>query len=276
MRRREYSIPIILFVVTLFTTTAAGMLMMNPDKISWLNFTRGFAFSLPLLLILGSHELGHFFAARSHKISATLPHFIPFPSLIGTFGAIIKIKSPILDRRALLDVGLAGPLVGFAFALPITTVGLSLSKIVPAAYTARYGIKLGDSLLLLLLTHLAGRVAPVGFDLMLHPMGFAGWIGLWVTSINLIPIGQLDGGHILYALLGEKQERYSWAFFILLIILGLFWVGWFIWALLIYFVVRIKHPTPLYPSIQLDRKRKIAGVIAILIFALTFTPVPFK
>jgi len=276
MKRREYTIPIILFVVTLFTTTAAGMLMMNPDRISWSNFTRGFAFSLPLLLILGSHELGHFFAAKSHKISATLPYFIPFPSLIGTFGAIIKIRSPILDRRALLDVGLAGPLVGFAFALPITAVGLSLSEIVPTSYAARCGIRLGDSLLLLILIHLVGRAAPVGFDLMLHPMGFAGWIGLWVTSINLIPIGQLDGGHILYALLGEKQERYSWAFFILLIILGLFWVGWFIWALLIYFVVRIKHPTPLYPYIQLDRKRKIAGVIAILIFALTFTPVPFK
>ena len=268
-------INILLFVLTLITTTLAGALMESGEGtggIMW--FLRGLKFSIPLLLILGVHETGHYVASRLHNISATLPYFIPAPTLIGTFGAFIKIKEPIVDRRALLDIGAAGPLAGFLVAVPVLVWGIAHSKIVPAP-PAGAGLKLGDSLILIFVTRLIWGQIPQGYDLYLSSPAFAGWIGLFVTAMNLLPVGQLDGGHIAYALWGERANTISKIVFFALLPLGVLWTGWLFWAILLWLVLKLWHPPVINPHYPLDPVRKFVGYFCLFVFVITFTPAPF-
>jgi membrane-associated protease RseP (regulator of RpoE activity) len=265
---------ILLFVLTFITTLLAGALLAgvtpwrNPEKIYL-----GFPFSLTLLIILLTHELSHYFMSRRHNVSATLPYFIPAPTIVGTFGAIIKMRPPIPDRRSLIDIGASGPIGGFLIALIAVIIGLHLSE-VRLAEELQEGISLGNSLLFYFLTKIVLTIESDKYSVLLHPVAFAGWVGLLVTSLNLLPIGQLDGGHITYALLGEKHEKVSKLMLPLLVLLGiLLWSGWIIWAFLMV-LFGYRHPPVVYPQIQLDRKRKLLGWIALIIFIITFTPIP--
>jgi len=275
-RREKITLNLILFVITLFTTTLAGAMMEGAGRKGIMWYISGFKFSLPLMLILGIHEIGHYLAAKYHNIRATLPYFIPAPTLIGTFGAFIKIKEPIKYRDTLMDVGAAGPLAGFFAALPILFWGVWHSKIVMITKPA-VGLRLGGSIILVAVVKAIHGTIPPGYDLQLSAPAFAAWLGLYVTSLNLLPIGQLDGGHIMYALLGdEKANVVSKIVFFSLLPLGIFWPGWIIWAFLLYFVLGLKHPPIIYPSMSLDWRRKFLGWFCIFIFIITFTPVPFK
>lgn len=267
---------VLLFIATFLTTLYAGAFMNGivpweqPEKIY-----RGLPFSLTLLLILMTHELSHYFMSRRHNVSATLPYFIPAPSIIGTFGAVIKMKPPIPDRRSLIDIGASGPIGGLIVAVIACIAGLSLSEVKPSG-ELQAGISFGSSLLFSLLTKAVLNIDPLKYDILLHPVAFAGWIGLLVTSLNLLPIGQLDGGHIIYALFGEKHALISKSMIPVLTIMGIvFWPGWIVWAIIMFFM-GYKHPPVVYPFIPLDRNRKIIGWITLLIFILTFTPAPFQ
>jgi len=269
---------VILFLLTVITTTVAGAMLNGvipwetPEKIYL-----GLPFSLTLLFILLVHELSHYLMSRKHHVSASLPYFIPAPSLIGTFGAIIKMKPPIFDRRALIDIGASGPIGGFVVAIIAVIVGLSYSNMVPLEELQKTegSLSLGNSILFYILAKIVLQIDPSKYDIVLHPVAFAGWIGFLVTSLNLLPIGQLDGGHIIYALFNEKHEWIAKITIPVLILLGIiFWEGWLIWAFLM-ILIGYKHPPVVYPQIQLDRKRKIIGWVSLLIFILTFTPMPF-
>ena len=267
---------VLLFVLTFMTTLIAGALLNGiipweqPEKIYL-----GLPFSLTLLFILLTHEMSHYLMSRMHHVSATLPYFIPAPSIIGTFGAVIKMKPPIPDRRSLIDIGASGPIGGFIIAVIACIVGLHLSKVQPSG-EIQEGLAFGSSLLFALLTKIMLNVDPEKYDVMLHPVAFAGWIGLLVTSLNLLPIGQLDGGHIVYALFGEKHRWISKGMLPVLVVMGvLLWPGWVVWAVLM-FILGYRHPPVVYPHIQLDRKRKFMGWVSLVIFILTFTPAPVQ
>lgn len=267
---------LLLFFLTLFSTVVAGAiqtgidLLKEPGKIY-----KGLPFSLTLMTILLCHELSHYFASRKHNTKATLPYFIPAPTIIGTFGAFIKMKSPIVTRKALVDIGASGPIAGFIVSVIVSIVGLSLSKVV--AVRGMEGVLgLGDSLLFSFLSNIILNYQSGSQDILLHPVAFAGWIGLFVTSLNLIPVGQLDGGHIAYALFGEKHFFFSKVLIIIMVFLGLLlWEGWAIWAILL-LILGTRHPPVLYWEVPLDYRRKFIGWLALVIFVLTFIPVPFK
>jgi len=230
-------------------------------------------YSLSLLGLLLGHELGHYLTCRKYGIQATLPYFIPAPTLIGTLGAFIKIRSPFTRREELFDVGANGPLVGFFLSAPALFVGLMFSKLVPSL-PRDSSILFGEPLLLKVFVRIIFGKVVENQDLILHPLAVAGWVGLLVTSFNLFPVGQLDGGHIFYAVFGEKTRRVSLEIVILMVILGIFyWAGWLIWAFLIY-LLGLKHPALLGESQKLSRKRKIIGIMIILIFIFSFIPAP--
>lgn len=277
MEEKKRGMPFVhlaLFFVTLLTTLAAGTLQqgINPFK-SPGSLWRGIPFSLTLLMILGAHEFGHYFMSRKHRIEVTLPYFIPAPSFIGTFGAFIRMKSPIMDRRILLDIGVAGPISGMLVAVPVLLVGLSLSQIVPE--TSGGGIKLGSSLFFSLLSWIIHGPMPEKMDLVLHPIAFSGWIGLLVTSLNLLPVGQLDGGHVAYAVLGSRQGVVAMVVIALLLVLGITgWNGWLLWVAIL-FIMGINHPPVVYDWVPLDRKRRVIGWSTLALFVATFTPMPF-
>lgn len=267
---------IILFIFTLFSTVFVGAMqtgadiLKNPAEIS-----RGLPFALSLMIILLTHEFSHYFASKRHGVKATLPYFIPAPTIIGTFGAFIKMKSPIATRRALIDIGASGPIAGFVVSVVAVVIGLSASEIVPVAET-KGALNLGDSILFALLAKVVLGVTPADADILLSPVAFAGWIGLFVTSINLIPVGQLDGGHIAYAIVGECHARLSLVLVLLMALLGLIlWEGWLVWAVLL-FILGLKHPPVIFWEEALDKKRRAIGWIALLILVLTFIPEPFK
>ncbi len=272
-KRRLPILHLVLFLLTLLTTLAAGTLQqgINPfesPRLLW----RGMPFSLTLLLILGAHEFGHYCMSRKHRIEVTLPYFIPAPSFIGTFGAFIRMKSPIMDRRILLDVGVAGPITGMLVAVPVLLVGLFFSQMVPEASSG--GIKLGSSLLFSLLSRIMHGPMPAKMDLLLHPVAFSGWIGFLVTSLNLLPVGQLDGGHVAYAVFGPRQHTVAMVVVALLLVLGITgWSGWLMWVAIL-FVMGIHHPPVVHDGISLDRRRKVIGWGTLALFAATFTPVP--
>ncbi len=241
-----------------------------------LGLAAGLPFALTLLAILLTHELGHFFACRYHHIRATYPFFVPFPNLNGTFGAFILIRSPILTNRALFDVGASGPLVGFAFAVPALIYGVLHAKLVPGlADPGHAEVIYGTPLLLRLLDAvLHPGVSPDA--LLLPPIGRAAWVGLFVTSLNLVPVAQLDGGHILRSL-SPRIHRYSSILLpAVLILLGLvgFWDGWYIWGALL-LAMRLLRVAPIYDPATLDRGRRWGALLALLIFLLSFMPVPF-
>ncbi len=267
-------IPIALFAVTVLTTLAAGALQQGANLLEQPgDIRKGFPFAFTLLLILGSHEFGHYFVSRYHRVEATFPYFIPAPTLIGTFGAVIRMKSPIMDRRSLLDIGVAGPLAGLVVSIPALFIGLALSEIVPSV--PEEGISLGNSILFSLLVRAVHGAVPAEINLVLHPVAFAGWIGLLVTSLNLLPVGQLDGGHVIYAVFGRRQQIVAKGVLILLFFLGIFaWTGWLFWGAIL-LVMGINHPPVVYDWIPLDGGRKIIGWLTLGLFLMTFTPVPF-
>ncbi|MDA8240374.1 MAG: site-2 protease family protein [Nitrospiraceae bacterium] len=265
---------LILFLLTFLSTLAVGALNAgvnifdDPGMIY-----KGLPFSATLLVILLAHEFSHFLSSRRHHIHATLPYFIPAPTLFGTLGAFIKMKSPIQTKNALMDIGASGPIAGFLVSLVATTVGLFFSKVVPVTKTAGM-ISLGDSLLFSGLTRLILGEVPANYDVLLHPVAFAGWIGFFVTALNLIPVGQLDGGHILYALIGERHAKLSKVLIGVMIVLGLaVWEGWLVWAMLLV-ILGFRHPPIIYADVPLDSRRRLIGWAAVIIFILTFIPVP--
>lgn len=273
---KKYILPLLLFLSTVFTTLFAGALQQGinlfkePHRI-W----EGYPFSLSIMTILLGHEMGHYFASKIHRTKATLPYFIPAPSIIGTFGAFIKMKSPILTRKALIDIGATGPLVGFFLSFIACVIGLKMSRIIQISKEDDM-FMLGDSVLFSLLVRLIIGDVPPGQDVLLHPVAFAGWIGLFVTSMNLLPVGQLDGGHIAYALFGRKHYYISRAFLFSIAILGIFyWYGWLVWSVLLLFL-GLDHPPILLWESRLNLTRRFVGAISFLIFFLTFIPAPFK
>ena len=270
---------LVLFFLTIVSTLIAGSVMQggdpfdNPVDIIW-----GIPFSMTLMLILGCHEFGHYYYALKHNVDASLPYFLPAPPylfIIGTFGAFIKIKSPIYKKDALLQIGAAGPIAGFIIAVPALVIGLLLSDII--AINDQYkGIILGDSLLMKIFTYIIFPDLSAGYDILLHPIAFAGWIGLLVTMLNLLPIGQLDGGHIAYAMLGNKQALVGWIALGALFLLSFLSLNWLIWCLLILLLMRsAKHPPIHDITIPLSKKNKNIGYLCFLIFILCFIPTPF-
>ncbi|GAB4387593.1 MAG: site-2 protease family protein [Thermodesulfovibrionales bacterium] len=275
MRRKLPLTHIALFAATFLTTLGAGALHQGVDPLSEPGrILEGLPFSFTLMLILLSHELSHYIASRAHHTHATLPYFIPAPSIIGTFGAFIKMKSPIITRKALIDIGASGPIVGFVISVAACVVGLSQSQVVSVTGQEQYALSLGDSLLFLGLSKLLLNVPPEGHDVLLHPVAFAGWIGLFVTSLNLLPIGQLDGGHISYAFLGEVHRKVSTGLVFVLAVMGLFWAGWTLWALLMV-ILGLGHPPVQRWEVPLDGRRKLIGGLSLVVFVITFTPRPF-
>lgn len=291
-RRREWVLPAVLLFATVFTTLFAGALMQfvppgeilrNPALLG-----KGAGFAFPLLIILMTHEMGHFIASKIHRVNATLPYFIPFPNYIGTFGAVIKMKSPMRNRRALLDIGSAGPLAGFVLSLMACYWGIQNMQAVPLDQVPEWSfwtprIAFGNNLVLLGMYEILDVQLKPGFIYM-NPLLDAGWLGMFVTSLNLIPAGQLDGGHISYALIGEKGSKLLAKIVVVaLLVIGipgfvwpeLFWAGWSVWGILI-LVMGLKHPPPMDNQLGLDPNRKAIGFICLAIFILTFTPMPFQ
>jgi Zn-dependent protease len=244
----------------------------------------GLPYVLTLLGILGVHEMGHYVAARLHKASVTLPFFIPMPIGLGTMGAVIRLKSPIKNRRQLFDIGVAGPLAGLAIAVPLLIVGLITSPVQHIGAPVP-GSQEGNSILYAVLKFLTkGQWLPGnGNDVIVNAIAFPAWFGLLVTMINLLPIGQLDGGHVTYALFGRRQWRVATVAVFGLVGLGLYLVVaanqifnvWLLWAFLAQ-VFGLRHPPPLDDVTPLDRKRRLIGYATIVIFILIFTPIPFS
>jgi membrane-associated protease RseP (regulator of RpoE activity) len=305
-------INIILFILTLFSVMFTGALLSYDGPASqdfWQiilnlirNIDKGIPFAASLLAILVAHEFGHYFAGRYHRTAVTLPYFLPFPlSYFGTMGAFIRLKEPPKNRRILLDIGIAGPLAGLVVAIPIVLLGLHLSPVQQIPYSIPVGQSFeGNSILYLILKYVVhgewlpqpvsyAGIDPVlywiryfftglplprgGMDVTLHPIAWAGWAGLLVTALNLIPAGQLDGGHVLYVLLGKKTGKLLPVILILLLLLGMVWRGWWLWAFLIFFLGRF-YAEPLDQITPLDKPRKAVALLGLLVFLLVFTPVP--
>ena len=245
----------------------------------WQLLSLGLAFSLPTLAILLSHELGHYIACRRHDLRSTYPYFIPAPLLIGTFGAFIRIRAPIRNRRELLDIGAAGPIAGFVALLPFLFYGVAQSEpvsILEVDWDLPGGLLLlkpGTSLLMAGATFLFHGALPSNTVLNLHPFALAAWVGTFVTALNLIPIGQLDGGHIFYAALGRWQRTTSWWLVGLLALMGFLWPGWWVWSAVL-MIMGPRHPPVLTSHQGLDRRRRGVALLTLLIFVLTFMPMP--
>ncbi len=297
-----------LFLATLFTTLAAGALLAGvdpfrtrllergvvelpyPTAVDWSTLWVGSSFAVPLLTVLLGHEMGHWAAARRHGIRSSLPYFIPFPpyfSIIGTMGAFIRLRGATLRRSDLFDVGASGPLVSFLLSIPLLAVGLKWSTTVPGTASAMTPfvvsfagtpVWLGNGLLLEAMTAVFGPSTSGGGVILLHPVAFAGWLGLFVTALNLLPIGQLDGGHVLYALLGPRQARFGRLFLLALLPLGLLWWGWWAWGGLIAFLHRgrVGHARVVQPEVPVGAGRDRLGWLVLVVFFLTFVPLPLR
>jgi len=234
---------------------------------------RGAPYAISILLILGAHELGHYFAARHHKLSVTLPYFIPAPTLIGTFGAFIQLRQPMRNRKVLLDVGAAGPLFGLLFAIPILMIGLSTARV----DIITGGLLEGNSFLYALMKIITfGEFLPNGtYDVFANQLSWAGWTGLLITGLNLIPIGQLDGGHILYALVGERARLLYAPILIGMMALVFVTPVWLFWLVLLFFFGRV-YATPLDNITKLDPRRRLIAILGLIVFVVTFTPIPLS
>ncbi len=270
------------------------------------NVSAGFPFAASLMAILLAHEFGHYIAGRIHKSPVTLPYFLPMPfPPFGTLGAFIQLKAAPKNKRVLHDIGIAGPLAGLAVAIPILLYGLSLSNVdaLPRWIPEGGSLSLeGNSILYLLAKYVSfgewlpspasygdthpfiywlkffftGRPSPLGGrDVLIHPVAFAGWVGILVTSLNLIPAGQLDGGHVIYVLLGKKARKLLPYVLLGLVVLGIYWSGWWFWAFLIFMLGRA-YAEPLDQITELDPRRRLIAAFGILVFILVFTPIPFQ
>lgn len=289
--RPRYWVHVLLFLLTLGTTTAMGARL-------WVNFeanqpalsddgvefafrlyrdpgllAAGLPFSLTLLLILLAHEMGHYLACRFYRVDASLPYFLPAPSLIGTLGAFIRIRSPIYAKHVLFDIGVAGPVAGFVFLVPALAIGLAYSKVIPGIATEGdliFGVPLLERLM-------ASVIFPAvaSQDLYLHPVARAAWVGMLATALNLLPVGQLDGGHIVYAFFARWHRLLSRLLVAALIPLGfLYSYSWLIWAVFL-LLFGMRHPM-IYDESRLSRGRKLLGLAALGMFVLCFTPVPAR
>jgi len=277
-----------LFLLTLLTTTMAGAYMAGVESplTSITGLAQGLSFSLPLMAILLFHELGHYITARRNQVSTSLPYFIPapYPSvfIIGTFGAFIRMKSPPRSRRVMFDVGAAGPWAGMLLAVPAVIIGLKLSEIAPLE-KGMGGLELGNSILFWALSRWVLGLDPNTVTVNLHPIAFAGWIGLFVTALNLLPVGQLDGGHVVYALFGRRHRTISRLFVLLCVLMVVvplmvgwsFWGGWLFWAVLLLFL-GLGHPSTVDVDTPLDKSRRTAAWLTVALFIVTFSPVPLS
>ncbi len=271
---------VILAILTIFTTMLAGASMFGADVFSGPSaILEGLPFTIAIMAVLGSHEMGHYFMAKRRGMKTTLPYFIPFPSIIGTMGAVIKHKGPIPDRKSLFDVAVAGPLVGLFVSIIVTFVGLTL----PAVEFSPEPGSLVIDLQLPLLFELLGWM--VGYNgEMLHPVAFAGWVGMFITLLNLLPTGQLDGGHAMRAMLGERAKHISSSMPIVLALVALYVAYvmkanasvWIFWSIFLLFFAAAGHPTPLDDLSKLDSRRMAVGVVTFILGALCFTLVPFS
>ncbi len=311
---------IVLFAVTFFTTTFAGVGWLNMDPYDLNNFKYGLTYSILLLLFLSSHEFGHYFAAKIHKVKVTLPYYIPFPLFLnpfGTMGAVIRMQSPSKSRKALFDIGIAGPIAGFIVACAFLIYGMThlppfeyIYKIHPEYMTTGVptsGFSFGINILYFglgkILTGAPHVFLPPMNEMYHYPFLCVGWFGLLVTALNLLPVGQLDGGHVTYSLLGSKHRIIARVFFILTLSMGLIGLpgiidsifielgykplfnfialegygfgSWFLWSILMFFVIKIDHP-PIYDPEPIGTPRKLLGLFALFMFLVSFTPVPFN
>ena len=279
----------LLFLATVVSTTLVGAshyesfasdfganrLMLDSTAL----VVRGFWYSGTILAILGCHELGHYFACRYYDVDASLPFFLPAPlPLTGTLGAFIRIREPIPSKRMLFDIGIAGPIAGFVVAVPALFVGLALSRIVIFPPDMD-GLSLGEPLLFKLASRLVWGATPDGYTVNLHPVAFAAWFGLLATSLNLFPIGQLDGGHISYAVLGRKSSSVTLVMVGCAVLLTWFSTSWLVWTgLMIVMLVTFgrHHPRTFDEDVPLDSRRLLLALLAVLIFILCFTPTPIE
>jgi membrane-associated protease RseP (regulator of RpoE activity) len=283
--RPRVAVNVVLFVLTCISMLLAGTLFAGSPTFDALRGTSiagfiasGVPFAATLMAILGVHEFGHYFTARHHRASVSLPYFIPAPPplfLFGTLGAIIRMRSPARDRNALFDIAVAGPLAGLAVALPAMILGLEWSRLVPARPDL---LLFGDSLLLRFLVTLRFGDIPAGMVLFTHPMADAAWTGFLVTALNLFPVGQLDGGRIAYALFGRRHRLVGLATFAALLLLGAVTraLNWFVWAALLFFLVGFHHSPPLDDVTPLTPGRRLVGLLCLVALVLLLPPVPIS
>jgi membrane-associated protease RseP (regulator of RpoE activity) len=278
-----------LFLLTVLTTTFVGMGQYEgfladfgptAPSIPLLTLVlRGFYYSATILAILGCHELGHYVACRYYDVDASLPFFLPVPiSITGTLGAFIRIREPIPQKHMLFDIGIAGPIAGFIVAVPALFIGVAMSHVVrvPANFI---GLELGEPLLFKGASWLLWGSPPAGYSLNLHPIAFAAWFGLLATALNLFPIGQLDGGHISYAVLGPRSTYVTFAMLGVAVVLAYFSSSWIVWTALLVamlFVFGPRHPRVFDEDVPLDRDRRLLALFALIMFVLCFTPAPIQ
>jgi hypothetical protein len=299
-------INIFLFIFTFFSTTLAGVFWANKDPYQLNNFSVGLTYSVLILLVISTHEFGHYFAAKYHKVPVTLPYYIPFPFIFlnpfGTMGAVIRMKARYYSRKALLDIGAAGPIAGWITSVIILIIGFINLPSINFLYELHpeyrstgiplSGFTFGYSIIFRvfekIFTSSPNVFMPPMNEVYHYPFLCVGWFGLLITSLNMLPVGQLDGGHISYAMFGEKHKYVAYLVFALLIIFGLLGllpliginsnlgsVNWLIWAALIFFVIKIRHPQTYYEGEEpLDSKRMLVGWFTYFIFIVSFCPVP--
>jgi membrane-associated protease RseP (regulator of RpoE activity) len=282
---------VLLFVLTALTTTAAGAAHyavfyagFTATTIPFTEielFVRGLWYSVPILAILGTHEMGHYLACRYYGVDASRPYFLPMPLfLTGTLGAFIRIRQPIPNKRQLFDIGIAGPIAGFLVAVPVLFAGMYLSRVteLPKDFEGEL-VWLGEPLLFKLAAWLTFGPVPEGFSVNMHPVGFAAWFGLLATALNLFPIGQLDGGHISYAVLGPKSTIVTLVMIGCLVGLTFWSLSWLVWAglmIVMLFAFGPKHPRTPDEDEPLDAGRKRLAIFAVVMFVLCFTPAPIE
>lgn len=309
--KKNYLLHIGLFLITFFTTTIAGAQWITgtggPYEIEFL--LEGLPYSLSILFIITCHEFGHYFAALYHKVKATFPYYIPFPPIpffinFGTMGAVIRTKSPVPTKKAMFDIGVAGPLAGFAACLIILIYGflnvpgvdyilnIHPDYFAPETNDRTLYLAFGDTILFSFFRWIfiePGQFFPPMSEIYHYPYLCVGWFGLFITAMNMIPIGQLDGGHIGYTMFGKETHfKVAVICFSILFVMGFVsiiemafklntqigWFGWFVWALILYFIIKIEHP-PIHDDSRLDNKRMLIGYLSFLILVISFSPNPF-
>jgi len=257
---RRYTLHIVLFILTVASTCFVG----------------GPVYSFAVIFILFGHEMGHYLMSRRYGIKATLPFFLPFPlPPFGTLGAVIRMESTVSSRKALFDTGVAGPITSLILSIPAIVFGLKLSEVVPVSHIKEGALRLADPLLFSFIQQLVMPDVPSNYEVVLHPIAYAGWVGLFVTSLNLLPIGQLDGGHIVYGVFGRRSRGiFLIAIAVMAFITVFYNPGWFLLLILI-ILFGFRHPPPMDDQTPLDWKRKFIGGVIFLAFFLSFTPAPF-
>ena len=279
--QHRYRLHVLLFVLTLITTTVSGVTV-RPGMSLVAILLSGLWYSIPIIVILTAHEFGHYVFCRRHNVDATLPYFIPAPPpvfMTGTFGAVIRIKEAFPSKKALFDIGVAGPIAGFVALIPFLYWGVGMSEVKTAFVATPGTFALGEPLLYQLMAWLHFGTLPDGADVLLHPMAFAAWFGMFATALNLLPFGQLDGGHIVYSVLGRRSWSVSVATLaaaVFLTFLSLSWLLMTVMMLVMALVLGFRHPRILDEHVPLDGRRKLVALFALVMFILCFTPVPFS